>query len=919
MAADVASAQTVLDRVRERGLLRRLLDAARRSQGGGLVIRGEAGSGKSTLLAWAAACAERMTAISIRGFESETHIPYAGMNQFVLATGGSVGKLPTTGGSGNAELVLGARVLSLFSRIAETRPVLCCVDDADLLDEPSAAAIAFAARRLTGVPVAMVFAVTGAPWWPAGPPFEDVPQITLGGLPGSAARALLEREYPEMRLDVRDRIIEAAQGNPMVLLDMPRELTADQRRGEAALPLELPIGERVRELVLRRLANLPTDTRRLLLLIAAEPTSDSRRVERAARSWDIEPVTAALPARHAGILLGGESLEIRSLLVRSTVYHAAGRQDLILAHRALGDAVDPVADTAGAAFHRAAAAQGRNERLAARLVRAVDTATDLGAIERARFLERAASLSPDPAKRTSRRLAAAEAFLAGGQVGSARALLSELDSHLTDVDEPARGHRLAGEIALAEGRVGEAQSLLVSAARSFPDRDPRQACDAYVRALQVAVYAGGSNGSGISMETAAAALSARGSRSLRAEDVILEAFARRVLHGSNGNSARMREVTRRLGTEHRLDLMDFAMWAAAELWDDEAVWAMSNRWVALAREADRRTDLGRALLSQAVLYEVPTGRLEDAETSIAQARRALAAAKAQYPAERAASAEAFVSAWRGRSRRMRRLASIAQRYAAQRGHGVHDARVEYALTVLENSLGRYDAAVTHGRRAVESDAVHIATLARPELIEAAARTGDHELASAHLAELAASAGESNTHWGRGMLARSTALVAGNNPDAETHYRRAIHHLRLARFRLEYARARLVYGEWLRRHRRAREGRAELGISHAIFTAAGARAFADRAMAEERASGSREGVVPSERAQLTPQEERIVRAAATGATNAEIGRRLSISSRTVEYHLHKVFRTLNVGSRVELVRVAQALDAERDGEADVDTE
>ncbi len=578
-----------------------------------------------------------------------------------------------------------------------------------------------------------------------------------------------------------------------------------------------------------------------------------------------------------------------------------------------------MADAADAAFHRAATARGSDERLAGQLVRAVDASTDLDAIVRARFLERAASLSPDPPKRTSRRLAAAEAFLTGGEVGRARVLLSEIEPRLTRADEPARGRRLAGEIALAEGRVAEAQPMLLLAARSFVDRNPRRARDVYLRALQVAVLAGGFNGSGISMETAAAALRGQRSRSIRTEDIILEAFARRLLRGSNGNTARMRAVTRRLGAKHHLEWMDFATWAAAEVWDDEAIWAMSLRWVALAREADRRADLGRALLSQAVLYEAPTGRLEDAETSIAQARRTLAAAKVRYSAERAASAVVFISAWRGRSGRVRRLAPIAQRYAAQRGHGIHAARVEYALAVLENSLGRYDAAATHARQAVENDAVHIATLARPELIEAAARIGDHELARAHLPQLAASAAESGTHWGLGMLERSTALAAGNNSEAETHYRRAICHLRRVRFRLEYARARLVYGEWLRRHRRAREARGELEVSHTIFAAAGAHAFAERAMAEERASGSREGVAPSGRPRLTPQEERIVRAAATGATNAEIGRRLSISPRTVEYHLHKVFRTLNIGSRVELVRVAQALDAEHDGDADVDTE
>ena len=929
MAANVASSHTILDRARERRVLQGLFEGARRSDGGALLVRGEPGIGKSSLLAWVAACAEGMVAIGIRGFESERHIPYAGLHQLMLATERPVDELPITGrgnagspdwagSSADAELVLGTTVLALVSQVGRTRPLLCCVDDADLLDEASAAAIAFAARRLDHVPVAMVCAATDPPC-PARHLFEGLAEITIRGLSRSAARALLEREHPHMRLDVRDSLIEAARGNPLALLDMPRALTPEQRRGEAALPLELPVGRQLRQRVLRGLEQLPTDTRRLLLLIAAEPTSDAARVERAARAWDIEPATAALPARDAGVLHGGEGLEFRHPFVRSTVYQSAVREDLIQAHGALGNAVDPVADAADAAFHRAATARGPSERLAGRLARAVDASADRAPILRARLLERAAWLSPDPRNRRSRQLTAAEAFLTAGDVGRARLILGEIEPRLTRSDELARGRRLAAEIALAEGRVAEAQPLLLRAARSFADRNSHGARDVYLRALRVAVQAGGFNGSGITAETAASALEGQRSRTVGTEDVIREAFARRLMGTSNGDAARMREVTRRLGGEHRLEWMDFATWAAAELWDDEAIWAMSERWVALAREAGRRAELGRALLSRAVLYDVPAGRLEDAQALIVQARRTLAAARVQHSADCAASADVFISAWRGRQRRVRRLASIAHRYAAQRGHGLHAARVEYALAVLENSLGRYDAAVTHGQQAAENDAFHIATLARPELVEAAARTGDHELAHAQLAQLAASVAGSETHWGRGMLARGTALAWGNDPDAEIHYRRAIHHLRQGRFRLEYARARLVYGEWLRRQRRVREARAELEVSRAIFAATGAHAFAERAMAEERASGSREGVISSERARLTPQEERIVRAAATGATNAEIGRRLSISARTVEYHLHKVFRTLNIGSRVELVRVAQALESGADGDADVDTE
>src|SRR6185312_7553527 len=198
------------------------------------------------------------------------------------------------------------------------------------------------------------------------------------------------------------------------------------------------------------------------------------------------PATAALPARDAGVLHGGQGLEFRHPFVRSTVYQSAVREDLIQAHGALGNAVDPVADAADAAFHRAATARGPSERLAGRLARAVDASADRAPILRARLLERAAWLSPDPRNRRSRQLTAAEAFLTGGDVGRARLILGEIEPRLTRSDELARGRRLAAEIALAEGRVAEAQPLLLRAARSFADRNSHGARDVYLRALRVA-------------------------------------------------------------------------------------------------------------------------------------------------------------------------------------------------------------------------------------------------------------------------------------------------------------------------------------------------------------------------------------------------------------------------------------------------
>jgi DNA-binding CsgD family transcriptional regulator len=236
---------------------------------------------------------------------------------------------------------------------------------------------------------------------------------------------------------------------------------------------------------------------------------------------------------------------------------------------------------------------------------------------------------------------------------------------------------------------------------------------------------------------------------------------------------------------------------------------------------------------------------------------------------------------------------------AARSEGRVVALASYANAVLNNGLGRYEAAMDGAKRASDDGDFGYSSAALPELIEGAARSGKPEVASVALQRLKTRTLAAGTDWALGVLARSRALIS-EGEDADALYREAIERLERTRIRVELARARLLYGEWLRREGRRMDARDQLGTAHEMFSRFGAEAFAERARRELLATGETARRRTQEtREALTPQEAQIARLAADGQTNPEIGAQLFISPRTVEYHLRKVFPKLDINSRKEL--------------------
>jgi DNA-binding CsgD family transcriptional regulator len=575
--------------------------------------------------------------------------------------------------------------------------------------------------------------------------------------------------------------------------------------------------------------------------------------------------------------------------MRLAIYAAASAAERRAAHDAFAGAIDATVDPDGHIWHRAAAslvpAEDIARELEASAVRARSRRDDLGGIAR---LERAAELTADPGRRYGRLLAAAQAALAAGALGRAAVLMDS--GRPRDELQRAQAERLRGIIGAARGQGTDRATTLLGAARAFDSLDPGLARDTYLEAIEAAVSVG-RFGHGTSLVDIAEA--ARDRRRELADqpqpaDLLLDGLGLLITVGHGVAVAGIRRANQALRDGDDARWLGLGLLAALETWDDEALHDLGTRF-----DRSRLTDGAQAahpLEWLAGLDELLGGRL-DAGPSLVGA------------------ADVMAAAWRGRSIEARALAEECMRQAFARNLGMQVAAAQHALVVLEIGLGRYEAALAAAREACDGSSLYVVTATLPDLIEAAVRSGERELASAAVARLSERTIPAGTHWALGTLTRSRALVVEGS-DAERLYEDAIEHLRRSRVAPALARAHLLYGEWLRRARRRREAREELQTARDMFVFMGAQAFAERARVELAATGAhsvrRDGRTPE--VLLTAQESHIARLARDGASNAEIAAELFISARTVEYHLHKVFRKLDVSSRTQLARVLSEADA-----------
>jgi DNA-binding CsgD family transcriptional regulator len=903
-------------------VLDELLDQVRGGRGTVLVMRGEAGVGKTALLEYVAGRARGCRLARVTGVRSEMELAFAGLHQLCAPMLSRAERLPVpqrealrtafglTQGPPPDRFLVGLAVLSLLSEVAAERPLVCVIDDEQWLDHASAQALGFVARRLAAEPVGLVFAARVP-----GGELTGLRELTVAGLPDADARALLSSALAgPLDARVRDLIVSEAGGNPLALLEVPRGLTPVQLAGGFGLPFAAPLPSRKEDCFRRQLDALPDPTRRLLLVAAADPSGDPVLVRRAAARLGI-PSQAGDPAVEAGLLEFGAHMWFRHPLVRSAAYRSASPQDRQAVHLALAEVTDPRIDPDRRAWHRAKAAAGPDEEVAAELESSAGRAQARGGLAAAAaFLERAVALTADPARRTERALAAAQASLQAGAFGQALELLVLAEAGPLDELQAGRADLLRGQATFVSGLGSDAPPLLFKAARRLEPLDLGLARETYLSAWMAAMFAGRLAGAGDLLEVsrAARALPAPADPP-RPADLILDGLALLVTDGPAAAAPALRHVVSAfagpgISAAEGLRWGWFAQAAASALWDDDAWRAMLVRQVRFARDAGALDQLPIMLgvLGTAVVW---SGDFAAAASLIAEAD-----AVCEATGSRAAPfAAMMLASLRGDQAEAAPLieATIAQ--AAAGGQGIAVAYAHWVAAILANGLARYDEARAAARHASEDTfTLHISMWALPELVEAAARTGNTEVATGALERLVETTQAGGTDFGLGLEARCRALLSGGTA-ADELYREAIDRLGRTRLRPELARAHLLYGEWLRRQGRRVDARGQLRTAHDTLDAIGMKAFAERARRELIATGEK---VPKRSVEahnrLTPQEEQIARLARDGRTSPEIGAQLFLSARTVEWHLGKVFTKLGIGSRRELH--AALAQREQDGRA-----
>jgi DNA-binding CsgD family transcriptional regulator len=898
-------------RRKERAALDRLLDSAGAGQSSVLVLRGELGTGKTALLEYALERASGFRIARSGGVESEMELAFAGLHRLCagmldrehlpdrqrdalrLAFGLSQGAVPD-------RFLVGLAVLSLFSDVADERPLLCLVDDVQWLDQSSVQTMAFVARRLMAERVALVLAVR-----------EPSDEVELVGLPEMKVEGVGDRDARLLlalavrgRLDeeVRDRIVAETRGNPLALLELPRGLTPAELAGGFGRPDAPPLASRIEQSFLRRLRLLPDETRQLLLIAAAEPIGDPTLLWRAAGLLGI-PVSAAAPAEDADLLRIGLRVAFRHPLVRSAMYHLADLEERRRAHRALAEATDPEVDPDRRAWHRAQAASGSDEEVAGELERSALRAQGRGGIAAAAaFLARAADLTPDPALRGARALAAAQAKFESAAHDAADELLAIATTCPLDELQRARVERLRAQTTIARSRGSDGPALLLAAARNLEPLDLGLARETYLEALWAAVRAGRFGSRRDLMDAARAARAAPAPlQPARTIDLLLDGL---VMRFTEGYATARPMLERALEAFRNEDLQDdyigwcwLACHVAMELWDDEACAQIAGDLSRIARDTGALTALPFAL-NYVGAHMIFAGEFGAAADLIEEADAITAATRNA----RVVDFSALLAAWRGDPARTSELreASVLDATAHCEGFAVEVA--EWAAAVLHNGLGEYRDALVAAQTASERDELGFGVWVLPELVEAAARCGEPSLAASALERLAGRTSLSSSDWARATEAYARALLSEGEL-AEGLYHEAIERFGRCRVAVHLARAHLIYGEWLRRENRRADAREQLRIAYAMFVTMGAGAFGERAHRELLAAGEtvRKPMVETFE-ELTPQEARIARLARDGLSNREIGARLFISPHTVAYHLRKVFAKLDIGSRGQLNRV-----------------
>jgi tetratricopeptide (TPR) repeat protein len=774
-------AEVLHDRRSEREALGRLLDDVRGGQSRVLVVSGEAGVGKTALLESAIESASRFRVARAVGVESEMELAFAALQQLCAPMLDRLDRLPApqqdalgvafglSAGNAPDRFLVGLAVLSLLAEVAEEQPLLCVVDDAQWLDRVSAQALVFVARRLLAESVALVFSTRDP-----GNELEGLPRLAVEGLADSDARALLASAL-RVPLDerVRERLVAETRGNPLALLELPRGLTPAELAGGFGLPDAPGLSGRIEDSFRRRLARLPAETRRLLLVAAAEPAGDPVLVWRAAGRLGIGVQAAA---ETDGLLAIGASVTFRHPLVRSSVYRAASLEEKQAVHRALADATDPEVDPDRRAWHLAQATPDPDEDVASELERSAGRVQARGGLAAAAaFLERAAALTPEPSLRARRALAAAQASHQGGAFDAALRLVALAESGPLNELQRAQVDLLRGQIVFTLSPGSDAPPLLLKAAKRLEPLDERLARETYLEALSAVLFTGRLARAGSVLETARAVRAAPPApQPPRASDLLLDGLALLITEGYAAGTPTLKSAVNAFrrddisGTEgHRW--LWLAAQVASSLWDYEALDALSARFVQLARDTGALSVLPLALTTRSGLH-VLAGDLAIASSlvdEVAAVNEATGASLAPYAA-------LTLAAFQGREAKAAELIEADTRELMHRGEGQGLTFIYWVTAVLHNGLGRYEEALAAAQQAAEDSREVRVAVVELELIEAAARSREGDLAADALARLSEIAAASGTDWAVGVEARSRALLTEGKAARRSIARRSRH-------------------------------------------------------------------------------------------------------------------------------------------------
>jgi DNA-binding CsgD family transcriptional regulator/tetratricopeptide (TPR) repeat protein len=885
-----------------------VLDAVRAGRSRSLVLCGEPGVGKTALLDQLAGRATDFRVARVAGVQAERELAFAGLHQLCRPFLDRLDALPAPqrralavafglrAGQPPDRFLIGLATLSLLAELSKRQPLLCVIDDAQWFDTASLQTLTFVARRMVAERIALVF---GARDRGGADDFEGIPELLLQGLGEDDARALL-RSVLAGPDDPRviDRIVAESRGIPLALLELPRGLTPAQLAGGFGPPARSGPAA-VEEKYVEVLRGLPEDSRRLLVIAAAEPLGDPVLTWRAAEALGVG-LGAAAPAEATGLVRFGTRIEFRHPLVRSAVYTSAAPDERRAAHSALAAATDPEADPDRRAWHRSQSVAGTDDEVAAELEQSSGRAQGRGGVAAAAaFMARAVELSTGKARRTARAIAAAQAYHQAGQTNDALQLLAIAEAGSPGEGDRARIDLLRAQIAFTVNRGSDAPPLLLRAAQRFEAFDVPVARATYLDALLAAMFAGEFLSPGRLRDVAEAARAAP--RPVGPEtpaDLLLDGLAVRF---TDGYAAGVAPLTKALaafqGTEVTADGLRWFWLAhitAGNLWNEQTL--DNDRHLVLAREVGAMETLPLAL-SVRIGAHVMSGELDQAADLVTE----LDAVNEVTGLPMAPYGALLLAAWRGQERRARALIERSEAEANGRREGFGLVVTGMASAVLNNGLGKYDeayqAAVVAAARppvmGVESWSVLV------ELAESAVRLGRRQEALDACERLRATTQAAGTSWALGIEARCHAQVVTGD-EAEGLYRRAIDQLSKTRIAGELSRSHLLYGEWLRRSGRVAEARAELRTAHDEFARMGMHAFGRRAAAELRAAGDPVSTPrPESPDVLTAQEAQIARLVADGLSNAEIAARLFLSPRTVEWHLSKVFAKLQITSRRQL--------------------